>query len=566
MTKFNFSIYLNAYEDRYPSNAPSLNNFKWNRDLHSLNVNNPTNESLQAAPGSTTLLFSGTRTLAQDNTTAYSISLLPLTTNTYVFSWSGGTAPNFRTPRVIGSDATSQLTSSVNGVVETFTSGPGEFASFTGQIAGMPSPVTITADIVGNVGNSVVLSADGATNISTLISNWNTAHPLNMITLVSGNGSQIPNAPLIASFTGDGAGFSTVVTLTASDPGSIGNSIVLTGDGTSSINTLISNWNTANPSNQVSLTAGDGTQIPSGGAFAYYHGLGFPTVGITVPITLTADNLGQTGNSIELVGDGASSINTLIANWNSANPTNTVSLTAGPGGQIALFGSEFTLANGLNPGVIQLAGGLDANINLTGGFSATVMDFSTVQVGDFVTLGSNFNFSNQGTFQVIQTTANSFSIVNQTAVVEGPITLGADFATQLQIYSSTGVQVNDTLVISSGFSPVIQGSYEVTAVTANSLQFVSTSVLPQEGPIATEVVIYQNAKTLIYLESDAALSVIVNGVTVGTINPIVAINERLPSLPPSIFPGVFMFNTVAWSVSVQNNGLNTANVFFAAVE
>lgn len=566
MTKFNFSIYLNAYEDRHPSNNPSLNNFKWNRDLNSLDVNNATNQSVVVAPGGLIPLFSGVRTLAQDLTTQYSLSLKPLTTNTYVLSWTGGTAPNFRTPRVFGADATSQLTSSVNGSVETFTSGPGTFAQFVGQITGMPSPVTITANTVGNVGNSVVLTADGATDIDGLITAWNTLNPSNQVTLTTGNGSQIPNAPLFAAFQGDGSGFPTVVTLTANTAGAVGNSIELIGDGASSINALISAWNIANPSNQVSLTSGDGTQIPTAGAKAFYTGVGSPTPGISFPVTLTCDSIGQEGNDIELIGDGASSLNTLIANWNSANPTNTLSLTSGLGGQVPLFGTLFTLALGLNPATIQLGGGLDANIDLSGGFSATVMNFSTVQVGDSVTLGSNFNFSNQGTFQVIKATATSFSIVNPDAVVEGPITLGSSFATQLQICSSGPVQVNDVVVISSGFSPVTLGSYEISAVYENSLEFVSTAVLPQEGPITTEVVIYSSAKTLIYLESDSALDVIVNGVTVGAIQPFVAINARQPSLPPTIIPGPFLMKSIVWSLSVQNNGLNPANVYFAAIE
>jgi hypothetical protein len=65
-----------------------------------------------------------------------------------------------------------------------------------------------------------------------------------------------------ASFTGQVAGMTTDVTIEADDEGSAGNDIVLTGDGVKDIDTLISDHNTANPSATISLTDGDGSQIP----------------------------------------------------------------------------------------------------------------------------------------------------------------------------------------------------------------------------------------------------------------------------------------------------------------
>jgi hypothetical protein len=566
MSKFNFSVYLNAYEDRHPSNAPSRNNFKWARDVHSLVVNNPINEAAQIAPSASLSLFSGLRALNQDGTTQYSIALVPLTTTTYELSWSGGTAPNFRTPRALGIDATTQILTTVNGPLETFTSSPGTYATVSAQIAGMIQSVTITANNLGPAGNSVILTANGSSTISELVMDWNLANPSNMITLISGSGNQIPNAPLFAAFAGIILGTASIVEITADNAGTVGNSVVLTGDGSSSINQLITVWNLENPGNTISLTSGDGTQIPAGGTFAFYTGDGEPATPDFFPITLTADNIGFIGNNIELIGDGASNVNTLIANWNIANPSNTVSLTAGLGGQIPQFGALFQLLTGTNPAMVDLAGGQNANIQLSGGTTATMMNTSSVVVGDYVTIGNLFNYSNQGTFQVLATGANSFTIANPQAVVEGPILLGSGFATQLQVYSAAGVQINDTVVINSGFSPATQGSYEITSVLPQSIQFSSTAILPQEGPITTEIIIYSEAKNLVYIESDASLNVIVNGVNVGNIEPFIAINAAQPSLPPTRIPGVFMFKTVIYSLSVTNMGLDPANVFFAAVE
>jgi hypothetical protein len=569
MSKLSLSVYLNAYNDHHPSNNPNRSDFKWARDLNSIVVANATSQSAQIAPGETLQLFMGMRMLAQDGTTQYSISLLPETTSTYVLSNVGGTAPNFRTPRVTGADATTQVSTSVNGPLETFTSSPGTFAQFVGQIPGMPSPVTITANVLGTTGNAVLLVGDGTSSINTLISNWNGLNPGNQVTLTTGNGNQVPNAPLFAVFSGTIAGTSGPVTITANNAGTIGNSVVLTGDGTSSINLLISNWNTANPSNQITLTTGDGTQIPSGGAKAFYSGSGVPPTPSFTAVTITSDNFSTNGNGVELVGDGVSSVDTLIANWNIANPTNTVSLTAGLGGQIPEFGSLFTLSGGANPGVANLAGGVNANIQLTGGTTATLFNLIVggAVVGDYVTIGNEFAPANQGTFQILSLTATSFTVSNPNGVAQGAVTLGAEFASQVQIYSAAGVQVGDVLMITGGFSAATQGSYEITAVFANSLQFTSTTVLPQEGPITTEdIIIYSNAKTLVYMESDSALSVTVNGTVVGNIEPFVIPNAHQPSFPPTVIPGPFMMKSVIYSLSVTNNGLVPANMFYAAVE
>lgn len=569
MSKLSLSVYLNAYNDRNPSNNPGQNSFKWNRALNSVIVDNPDSLGpVSIAPGENRPLFSGMRTLLQDGTTQYSISLKPFSTTTYVLSAVGGTLPNFRTPRTTGADATTKINTSVNGPLETFTSITGTFASFTGRLPGMLSNVTITANVVGAGGNAVVLTGDGATSVNGLISAWNIANPGNTITLTAGNGTQIPNAGFFASFTGTIAGTSTGVTITADNVGNIGNSVELIGDGVTSITGLISAWNIANPSNTITLATGDGTQIPQGSASAFYTGVGSPpSIGFFTPVTITAQTPGAAGNAVELIGDGASSVNTLIANWNIANPSNMIMLTAGNGGQIPDFGSLFTLAGGIDAAKVDLTGGLSANMQFSGGVNSTPLNIVGAQVGDYVTIGDQFSTDNQGTFKLIAFNATSFTIENPNAVIEGPITLGSGFASQIQIYSSTAVQVDDVLVISGGFSLATQGSYKISAVYANSVEFTSINPLPIEGPITTQAItIYSNAKTLIYIESDSTLSVIVNGVVVGNLEPFVVANAAQPSFPPTVVPGMFLLKSTVWSLAVQNNGLNSANVFFAAVE
>lgn len=567
MSKFSLSVYLNAYSDIFPSNAPGQNSFKWNRDLVSAFASNPISDGpLSVAPGETLNFFNGSRTLLQDNTTEYDLALAPLETSVYELSWASGTKPNFRTPRTTGADATTQVNVTVNGPVVTFTSSPGQYAKFVGMIPGMTSSVTITANVLGTAGNSVALVGDGSSTISALISAWNTGNPGNAVTLTLGNGAQIPNAPTFATFNGLVNGLSSSVLLTANTAGTIGNSISLVGDGTSDISTLITAWNVANPSNQVTLTSGTGTQIPSAGAAASYTGT---PVGVATPVTITSDSVGSQGNSVELLADGISSINTLIANWNISNPSNTIDLISGNGLQIPTFGDAIPLSGGSDAGIIDLGGGLANEIDLSGGATSTPFNLTGggVVVGDYVAIGSNFNVLNQGTFQIIAVTATSFAVEIITGTNEGPIALGSSFATQIQIFSAAGVQVGDTLVISGGFSKASWGSYEITDVTAQSVEFSSSSALPQESSILTEAItIYSNAKSFVYIESDSVLDVILNTVDIGQIEPFLINNAALPSLPQKAVPGIFMLKSTIYSLSVTNNGLNTATVFFAAVE
>jgi hypothetical protein len=563
MGKLNLLISLNAFTDKIASNNPAKNLIKRAFELNSFPVQDDAGGTgLFLAPGETKTLYSGMVTLAQDRTTAYTLAPTAGVSSSYTLTNVAGTAPNFRTPRVTGADATTEVDVTVNGAVTTFTSIPGTTAMFTGMISGMIAPITLTANTLGSAGNSIVLSGDGVSNIATLIAAWNTANPSNQVTLTAGNGNQVPNAGAYAHFTGVVSGVSTSVTITANTIGSIGNGATLIGNGTSNISTLITGWNTANPSNQITLTAGDGTQIPNGGLVATFSGT---ATGIINPVTINALNAGQAGNSVVLTGDGTSNLNTLIANWNILNPTNEIILSAGDGTQVLSNRANVYLSGGVNPAEIVLAGGLTSSIMLTGGTTATPLNLISggVVVGDNVIIGSQFNPNNQGTYTVLSVTATSFSIKNTQGYTEGPITLGASFASQIQIFSAAGVQAGNTLVISSGFSPASWGSYLITGVGANFLTFASTAALPTESDIITNVVVYTAAKNLVYVESNQIVSLAINAAGSTTIEPFI---DATGSCPGHEHSGVFLNKSTIYSLSITNISENTATVFFAAAE
>lgn len=76
---------------------------------------------------------------------------------------------------------------------ETALASIGTFAFFTGTPTGTSTPVTLTADISGTIGNSIDLPFDGGTSINQAISDWNTSQAPNTVTLTAGDGTQIPN-------------------------------------------------------------------------------------------------------------------------------------------------------------------------------------------------------------------------------------------------------------------------------------------------------------------------------------------------------------------------------------
>jgi hypothetical protein len=192
----------------------------------------------------------------------------------------------------------------------------------------------------------------------------------------------------------------------------------------------------------------------------------------------------------------------------------------------------------------------------TGG---TAFNFAAIQVGDMVRIGDLFNQLSRGEYKVIAKTATSFTVENPSAAAEGPITLGVDFAEQIQIYSAAGVQAGDTLVISGGFSVATQGSYKITSVAANFIEFYSTDALPIESDIQTQAIaVYSSAKSLVYIECDQKATITINGDQTMKMEPIV-IND-------SVQPGVFMVHATVYSLDIQSNSLDSANVFLATVE
>lgn len=181
-----------------------------------------------------------------------------------------------------------------------------------------------------------------------------------------------------------------------------------------------------------------------------------------------------------------------------------------------------------------------------------------VNVGDLVSLGAAFNATNQGVFKILSITATSLSLENASGSEE-IVVLGAFFAQELEIFSSSGVQVGDTAKISGGFSPVSRESFEITAVYPDRIEFFSPKTLPEELNVLTDDInIYSSAKKFIYIESSDKLTLTINGTSQVTIEPFVEVSGNKP--------GMYFQKSTIWSLSCNNDSINTATVYVAAIE
>jgi hypothetical protein len=198
--------------------------------------------------------------------------------------------------------------------------------------------------------------------------------------------------------------------------------------------------------------------------------------------------------------------------------------------------------------------------------------FDNVSPGDVVYIpglstGSQagiFNGLNEGYWSILDVSSTRLVIArNPGAVYESfaetvTITSNASF----QVFSSAGVQLDDTLSLVSGFSPALLQNYEIVAVTATSIDFISGTTLP---PVATVtpgvngVVVFAEAKSFIALETNQNIDVAINGNEAGfTVEPILAGD------PNKV--GVFQLTGTVYTLVATNKSTQPATVRVISVE
>jgi len=188
------------------------------------------------------------------------------------------------------------------------------------------------------------------------------AGPQLPINLIQDNGAGNPNIGNVLNthfvqtplFAGTADGLSGGVTIEADNFNDDTNGLViLEGDGTTDLDTLIADWNDANPGATVTLhPSSDGTQVLGAGAaiaISSFSTFGGTPAGASETVVIQADT--PTTDPITLTGDGESTLNDLIQDWNDANPGNEITLEAGfgAGGDTIDDGEAIVVDGGIGP-------------------------------------------------------------------------------------------------------------------------------------------------------------------------------------------------------------------------
>lgn len=208
-----------------------------------------------------------------------------------------------------------------------------------------------------------------------------------------------------------------------------------------------------------------------------------------------------------LASPAAVALVTVAISGTSSNPQ-TAPVTA-----TALAGAQYTLVSINNDALATFNFG---SASLGGVVPGDILRISGVAVFDGVGPFA-FNPINAGFWSIIGVAGSTLSAVRLagqqfTGVAESVGSQPSD----IQIYSAAGIQVGDKISITGTFNLVTQSTYQITAVTPTSLDFISTAVIPVESGITyvpTTIQFYTNAKRFVYLEVDQSAAVQFNADT-----------------------------------------------------
>lgn len=198
--------------------------------------------------------------------------------------------------------------------------------------------------------------------------------------------------------------------------------------------------------------------------------------------------------------------------------------------------------------------------------------FGAVQVGDTVFIPGTttgdaalFDALNEGLWTVLAAAAASLTLARPAgAIFSGKTeTVAIAANTQFIAYSSTGVQVGDTLDITAGFATSTRRSYRVVAVTSRHVEFTSTLPLAAEATIipgVNGIKLYSAAVRYVFIETDQELALKFNGASDESVRvePIVAGD------PNQV--GIFDKWGTAYSLVIKNRSTTRANLVVITAE
>lgn len=175
--------------------------------------------------------------------------------------------------------------------------------------------------------------------------------------------------------------------------------------------------------------------------------------------------------------------------------------------------------------------GITLNIAMNPNLTLTVVasvatPFTSVVSGDVVFIpgvatgdsAGPFNALNVGFWNVLSATNTTLTLARAPGEVfsGSSDTVTAPTSTQFQVFGSAGVQVGDTVDLSSGFAPSALNSYDITAVTAQWVEFMSTAPLGNQTaivPTTSGIAFYTMRKRYVGVRADQSIAVRYNGDT-----------------------------------------------------
>lgn len=192
-------------------------------------------------------------------------------------------------------------------------------------------------------------------------------------------------------------------------------------------------------------------------------------------------------------------------------------------------------------------------VTLTFTGTGTAPDFTTMAVGDGVTLGSAFNVNNQGDFVVVNVNVGGTAIEFLNPIVQPETVTGL-----VQVYSAGPVQVGDILDISdSHFLFSNQGQFKILRVTDTFIEFSNPNLIPQSGVtgvVANGVVVYPEAHTWILMAIDHKVVVRLNGDTGNGVIVEPPVDGDLVN-----YPGLLLKRGKIFQVTVYNPTMSVAS-------
>ena len=200
-----------------------------------------------------------------------------------------------------------------------------------------------------------------------------------------------------------------------------------------------------------------------------------------------------------------------------------------------------------------------------GAIFGSVIEGDTVYIPGVSTgdVASVFDPLNEGFWSVLSATTTTLILARDPNAVYSAKgeTVSITSGNYFQVFSSDGIQLDDTLSLTSGFPMIALQSYEIVSVTATSIDFLSGVTLPpliSVYPGSGSVVVFSNAKTWVLLETDQNLRVSINGGETFTVEPLLAGD------PAKV--GKFEILSTVYLLDVTNKSTQKANIRVLSAE